>query len=45
MPVYGFYKDTGKYEFWGKDYLTSVNGPMINELQHILGKENVVVRE
>jgi DNA polymerase-3 subunit alpha len=44
-PVYLFFTETGKYEFIGKDYLTKVNEPMINELKYILGDENVVLRE
>ncbi len=45
MPVYVYFKDTGKYEFLGSEYLISVNQPLKKELQLILGAENVVVRE
>lgn len=45
LPVYAFFKDTGKYEFLGTEYLTSVNEPLKKELEHILGADNVVIRE
>ena len=44
-PVYFYYEDTKKYDFLGMDYLTSINQPMTNELKHIFGDDNVVVRE
>ncbi len=45
IPVYLYYEDTKKYEFLGMDFLTSINQPLTNELKHIFGEENVVVRE
>ncbi len=45
MPVYVYFEDVAKYEFLGKDYLTSVNEPLVRELKHILGTDNVVIRE
>ncbi len=45
IPVYLYYEDTKKYDFLGMDYLTSINQPLTNELKHIFGDENVVVRE
>ncbi len=45
IPVYLYYEDTKKYDFLGMDFLTSINQPLINELKHIFGDENVVVRE
>ncbi len=45
IPVYLYYEDTKKYAFLGKDYLTSINLPLTNELKNIFGDENVVVRE
>ena len=45
IPVYLYYEDTKKYDFLGMEYLTSINQPLTNELKHIFGEENVVVRE
>ncbi|MBE6800497.1 MAG: DNA polymerase III subunit alpha, partial [Ruminococcaceae bacterium] len=45
IPVYLYYEDTKKYDFLGMDFLTSINQPLTNELKHIFGDENVVVRE
>ncbi len=45
IPVYLYYEDKKKYDFLGMDYLTSINQPLTNELKHIFGDENVVVRE
>ena len=45
IPVYLYYEDTKKYDFLGMDFLTSINQPLTNELKHIFGEENVVVRE
>ena len=45
MPVYVYFEDTSQYEFLGKDYLTSVNEPLVRELKYILGADNVVIRE
>lgn len=45
VPVYLYHTDNKKYEFLGTEYLTSPNKPMVNELERIFGKENVVVRE
>jgi DNA polymerase-3 subunit alpha len=45
LPVYVFYKDTQKYEFLGKDLMISINKPLKNELDRVLGEENVVIRE
>ncbi len=45
IPVYLYYEDTKKYDFLGMDYLTSINLPLTNELKHIFGDDNVVVRE
>ncbi len=45
IPVYLYYEDTKKYDFLGMDYLTSINQPLTNELKHIFGENNVVVRE
>lgn len=44
IPVYLYYEDTKKYDFLGVDYLTSINQPLTNELKHIFGDDNVVVR-
>ncbi len=45
LPVYVFFKDTQKYEFLGNDFKISINNPLRNELNRILGEENVVIRE
>ncbi len=45
MPVYIYRADTQKYEFLGMDLLTTVNKPMIDELNALLGDENVAVVE
>ena len=45
IPVYLYYEDTKKYDFLGMNFLTSINQPLTNELKHIFGDENVVVRE
>ncbi len=45
IPVYLYYEDTKKYDFLGMDYLISINQPLTNELKHIFGEDNVVVRE
>ena len=45
LPVYAFFKDTQKYEFLGNDFKISINNPLRNELNRILGEENVVIRE
>ena len=45
MPVYVYFEDTAKYEFLGKDFLTSINEPLVRELKYILGADNVVIRE
>ena len=45
IPVYLYYEDTKKYDFLGMEYLTSINQPLTNELKHIFGEDNVVVRE
>ena len=45
IPVYLYYEDTKKYDFLGMDFLTSINQPLTNELKHIFGENNVVVRE
>ncbi len=45
IPVYLYYEDTKKYDFLGMDFLTSINQPLTNELKHIFGDENIVVRE
>ena len=45
VPVYLFFEDKNKYIFLGKDFLTSINAPLINELKKLLGDENVVVWE
>ena len=45
IPVYLYYEDTKKYDFLGMEYLTSINQPMVNEIKHIFGDDNVVVRE
>ena len=45
IPVYLYYEDTKKYDFLGMDFLTLINQPLTNELKHIFGDENVVVRE
>ena len=45
IPVYLYYEDTKKYDFLGMEYLTSINQPLVNEIKHIFGENNVVVRE
>ncbi|MGN1315573.1 MAG: DNA polymerase III subunit alpha [Acutalibacteraceae bacterium] len=45
IPVYIYRKDTKKYDFLGVEYLTSVNEPLLKELNLIFGSENVVVRK
>ncbi len=45
IPVYIFRNDLKKYEFLGKEFLTSVNEPMLKELRMLFGKENVVVQQ
>ena len=45
IPVYLYYENTKKYDFLGTENLTSINQPMINEINRIFGSDNVVVRE
>ncbi len=45
IPAYLYYEDTKKYDFLGMEFLTSINQPLTNELKHIFGEDNVVVRE
>ena len=45
LPVYVFNTEKGSYDFLGKEYLTAVNEPLLNELKMTFGDENVVVRE
>ncbi len=45
IPVYLYYENTKKYDFLGIEYFTSINKPLINEIKHIFGEDNVVVRE
>ncbi len=44
VPVYAYYKDTKSYEFLGNDYLTGYSKPLEDELKHILGEDNAVIR-
>ena len=44
-PVYLFFTENERYEFLGKEYLTSINNPMLKELNLILGEKNVVLRD
>jgi DNA polymerase-3 subunit alpha len=41
FPVYAYYADEGKYVHISS---VSLNNPLVSELKHILGDENVVVR-
>ncbi len=43
-PVYLYFSKDQKYKFLGTDFLTQVNGPMLSELESIIGKNNVVYR-
>ena len=43
-PVFIYRNDLKKYDFLGVEYLTSINGPMINELKRMYGEDNVAVR-
>ncbi|HZK22108.1 MAG TPA: DNA polymerase III subunit alpha [Oscillospiraceae bacterium] len=45
MPVYLFFSNKNKYTFLGKDFLTTLNDPLISELKNLLGNENVIVWE
>lgn len=42
FPVYCYYNDTKEYKAFG---YTSLNEPMLRELEYLLGKENVVLRK
>lgn len=42
-PVYIKYRDTGKRVLVPKTKFVALNDPMVRELQHILGKDNVFV--
>lgn len=44
-PVFLYKTDTRKYEFFGTEYLTDPNEPMLKELKMMLGEENVVFRK
>ncbi|MBQ8183708.1 MAG: DNA polymerase III subunit alpha [Clostridia bacterium] len=44
-PVYLYYEDLKQYEFLGKEFLTSVNEPMLCELKRKIGDKNVVLRQ
>ena len=44
FPVYFYITEEKRYEFAGERLLTSPNEPMLKELKHIFGDENVVFR-
>ncbi len=44
VPVYVYFKDTKTYEFLGNGFLTGYSKPLEDELKHILGEENTVIR-
>ncbi len=44
VPVYVYYKDTKAYEFLGNEFLTGYSNPLEDELKHILGEDNAVIR-
>ncbi len=44
FPVYFYYKDTGKYFIAPRSLWIDVNQPLIDELGHVLGSENVALR-
>ena len=45
MPVYIFSAAENSYRFLGREFLTSPNRPMLNELKLIFGENNVVLQK